>query len=749
MKQCLALFVALFALVVTAPAQTASLTASTSSYSSSGGTVTFTATVTYPSGGTPSAIGFAVNLPSGWGFVSQSLPSSATAVGSPSVGDTSLGWAFSGFPPTELRWTFVASYAAGLTGTQTVSVDSTQSVYRPGPVALSAPDVSFSPALPQITSSSSASCAVNTAFSYTVTASESPTSYSVTGLPSWLSFDSGTDVISGTPTQTGTYSVSLSAANANGTGSTTTLTITVGDLPQVTSKLTASATAGSAFSYGITASNSPTSFSASGLPAGLSINRVTGVISGTPSAAGTANVTLSAANDVGSGSSATLVITIAPNPSDVPTAPVLTTQPVAQSVALGATVTFKAAASGSGVTYQWQRNGQPIAGATGDTLSIANTDSTWAGDYSVVATNSVGSTTSTVVPLTVQSVTYFGSFANSAGTFSLLLRPDRTGVFLGYDATSKLALVSQDIVMDASGHFGAQIPATAALQAAFSTAVGDAAHPVAADTTPYAMSGSVAADGSIAGSISGLGLTLSAPAPESVGATSALAGFYESGAAGSSATTYTIVGAAGDAYVAIVSTTGSDGGKATVDASGALTGTTANNTALTGTVGSNALISLSATPAGASAPTVYSGGNSSARQLQRLINISTRAVAGSGDATLIAGFTVSGSAPKLLLIRGIGPTLKTFGLNTALLHPRLRVFNQQTGAVIASNTGWSTSTDAAAIAAAENQVGAFGLPSGSDDSVLLIYLAPGIYTAQVDSTDGTTGVAMVEVYEVE
>ncbi|MBZ5635739.1 MAG: family 16 glycosylhydrolase [Acidobacteriia bacterium] len=82
-----------------------------------------------------------------------------------------------------------------------------------------------------------------------------------------------------------------------------------GTPPAITSATTASGTVGSAFSYQITATNTPTSYGATGLPAGLAVNTATGLISGTPTAAGTSTVTLRATNSGGTGN-ATLTLTI-------------------------------------------------------------------------------------------------------------------------------------------------------------------------------------------------------------------------------------------------------------------------------------------------------------------------------------------------------------------------------------------------------------------------------------------------------
>ncbi|HTX39896.1 MAG TPA: putative Ig domain-containing protein [Bryobacteraceae bacterium] len=166
---------------------------------------------------------------------------------------------------------------------------------------------------PVITSATTASGTAGSAFSYQIAASNSPTSFGATGLPGGLSVNTSTGVISGTPSAAGTTPVTISATNSTGTGSTTlTVTVTSGP-PVITSASTASGTVGSAFSYQITASNSPTNFGATGLPGGLSVNTSTGVISGTPSAAGTTPVTISATNSTGTGSALlTLAIAAAP-----------------------------------------------------------------------------------------------------------------------------------------------------------------------------------------------------------------------------------------------------------------------------------------------------------------------------------------------------------------------------------------------------------------------------------------------------
>lgn len=147
-------------------------------------------------------------------------------------------------------------------------------------------------------------------FSYQIAATNAPTTFAAASLPPGLSVDAATGLISGVPATEGTYPVSLSATNAEGSTGTATLTITVlGPIPVITSVLTASGVVGEPFTYQIDATNNPTSFDADDLPAALSIDTTSGIISGTPQAAGVFSIPLYATNADGTGT-ATLVLTV-------------------------------------------------------------------------------------------------------------------------------------------------------------------------------------------------------------------------------------------------------------------------------------------------------------------------------------------------------------------------------------------------------------------------------------------------------
>jgi hypothetical protein len=108
---------------------------------------------------------------------------------------------------------------------------------------------------------------------------------------------------------------------------------------------------------------------------------------------------------------------------------------------------------------------------------------------------------------------------------------------------------------------------------------------------------------------------------------------------------------------------------------------------------------------------------------------------------MFAGFVVSSGA-KTVLIRAAGPSLGALGVGGTLADPKLEVYDSS-GRLIAENDNWSPST-----AVTSSSVGAFPFQALSKDSALVLNLEPGNYTAQVSGVGNTTGVAIVEVYEV-
>jgi len=132
----------------------------------------------------------------------------------------------------------------------------------------------------------------------------------------------------------------------------------------------------------------------------------------------------------------------------------------------------------------------------------------------------------------------------------------------------------------------------------------------------------------------------------------------------------------------------------------------------------------------------------------RLANISTRSYVGTGADVMIAGFVVSGTAPKTVLIRASGPALAQFNLTGLLADPTLELHSGNN--IIASNDNWGDDAAAKAIITQAALIsGAFSWTDGSKDAALVITLNPGGYTAVIGGKNNTTGLALAEVYEVD
>ena len=154
-------------------------------------------------------------------------------------------------------------------------------------------------------------------------------------------------------------------------------------------------------------------------------------------------------------------------------------------------------------------------------------------------------------------------------------------------------------------------------------------------------------------------------------------------------------------------------------------------------------ISGAAGTTGVALAEIYDAASAPAPSAPRLINVSARTQTGAGGDVLIAGFVVGGSTSKTVLIRAIGPSLAEYGVTGTLADPRLELYQGDTR--LFANDDWN---GAEALRSAVGATGAFSVADTSRDAALLATLAPGNYTAQVRGAPGTTGVVLVEVYEV-
>ncbi len=271
---------------------------------------------------------------------------------------------------------------------------------------------------------------LGTAYSFTSAASGFPLptfSVAANTLPTGLTLNSTTGVISGTPSATGAFSGTLTASNGIGSNATQAFTITINQAPAFTSSTpTNSGTFNTAYNFTCTASGFPApSFSVAtgALPTGLSLS-TSGVISGTPTAAGTYTGTLSASNGIGSAASQSFSITI---------------QQAAATVALGSLAP----------TY----TGSPLAATS--TTNPANLSVSYtydglstipinAGSYAVVATinepNYVGTANGTLVIAKATATVSLGSVAQtyngSAKAATATTSPTGLTVNLTYDGSA-------------------------------------------------------------------------------------------------------------------------------------------------------------------------------------------------------------------------------------------------------------------------------------------------------------------------
>jgi len=368
------------------------------------------------------------------------------------------------------------------------------------------------------------------------------------------------------------------------------------------------------------------------------------------------------------------------------TAPTISTQPTGQSVALYSSVTFSVAAAGVPVpSYQWLFNGSAVGGATNPTLTIDEVQAANLGTYSVLVTNSSGSATSNSVTLSSPGVTPGPPPGSPASSFANI---------------STRAVVGTGAALEIAG-FAISGPPGSTAQLLVR---GDGLSLMGFQVADYLAEPVLTIFDSAGTQVATISSWGTNPDPAQVAETALSVGaFLDVSPTLGEWDSALLIRLAPGAYTAQISGTGGTTGLALAE--------------------------------------IYQVGSGPTQ----LVNISTRASVGVGASVEIAGLVIGGSQPTRVLIRAVGPTLANFSVSGVLALPSLTVFDSS-GNPVATNTGWSTNSNAAMIATEAAAVGAFALPAASADCALLLTLQPGSYTAQVSGVGGTTGIALVEAY---
>jgi sugar lactone lactonase YvrE len=366
-------------------------------------------------------------------------------------------------------------------------------------------------------------------------------------------------------------------------------------------------------------------------------------------------------------------------------APVIENQPTSQTVASGSSVVFTAAVAGTApATYQWDRDGKTIIGATNSTLVITTATEADAGAYTCIIGNPSGAVTSNAATLTIANAASVSRLVNlsvrsTAGTEE---QPLLVGFVVGGAGRSGASNVLVRAAGPALNFFGA------------SGVLSDPVLTVSRGGTVIAANDNWAMPASS---------RLAVQAAERVAGAFTFSNLLSLDAALVAELPPVI-----DGY--------------TVRVTGNAPGVTLAE-----------LYDVTAEPSTTAA---------------RLINVSVRTRLEASADGLIAGFAIGGTTSKTVLIRAIGPGLEQFGVNAALQHPQLALHTTSNGrdVILATNAGWDGQAEISAIGNSVGAFPLTSSPSA--DAAMLRSLSPGAYTIHVTAARGEAGLVLAEIYEV-
>ena len=445
-------------------------------------------------------------------------------------------------------------------------------------------------------------------------------------------------------------------------------------------------------------------------------------------------------------------------------APSIAAQPANADVNEGSQAVFDVGVNGTApFTYQWYLNGVAIPGAIEGTYTVADAQQSEEGSYTVNVTNSLGSATSSAATLTV---------AVPAGYPDITAQPQGATLVNGGSVILSITAAGNP-PFTYQWYFNGAVISGATASTYTATTPGSYTVAVTNPLATAISSPAVVSGGSRLHNLSTL-------AQVGTGANVTIVGFVITGPAGvgkpvlirgdgPGLADFSLTGYLTQPVLTVSNTSSSP---STVVATNTGWGTNADPaqiTSVSAQVGAFAFapgsadsaLFLSLTPGNYTAELSGLGGTTglglvevyeqNATDPALLTNLSTFSHVGTGTNILTAGFVITGNQPATVLIRGSGPTLAAFSIANFLAQPVLTVVNttQSPNVTVATNTGWENGPNPSQVASVAAQVGAFAYPAGSADSALVLTLQPGNYTANVSGANGTTGTALVEVYQVQ
>jgi len=442
----------------------------------------------------------------------------------------------------------------------------------------------------------------------------------------------------------------------------------------------------------------------------------------------------------------------------------------AVSVTAPGALTLRVSATGEGpLSFQWKLNGVAIAGATDSTYLVPSTGPGNAGVYTAIVSGAQGAVTSN--PITVTIVAVAPAFTLAASPAVATVATGRTAVFNAI-ATGTPAPSYQWTLNGSASIPGATVTNDPILVITSATA-GDAGTLACTATNSDGSATSSAALAVVTASNPGYLANLSGRGLVGSGSANALYGGF--GISGTGTKQLLIRGMGPsigpglyfyiadalqstqltlyNSLQAVLAQNSPWGGTSTLMTADALTGAypplaiTSLDSMLYLPVATGSSSAAVGGVGGATGDAVIELYDADSPPLAaKLTNVAVRAPVGTGGDILFGGFAIGGTTDETVLIRGIGPRLglSPFYLSPVLAQPVLTLYLGGTPTGYA-NTGWGGDP---ALANAMAAVGAYPLDATSQDSLLLVTLPPGTYSAEVSGVNGATGIAAVEVYEV-